>query len=117
MKVCWSDHRILIFVLVIYTFNYIMIFSPIRGNFSEVGGMLSPMTMRKTVIDRSVVMPRVTSRDKSVLCFLQRLLAAMVRLQWSGLPKLHNLQRKQSAWNDIPLYKVCKQPSHCTAQY
>ena len=99
-------HRILIFVLVRHVQFYIMIFSPIRGNFSEVGGMLSPMTMRKTVIDRSVVMPRVTSRDKSVLCFLQRLLAAMVRPQWSGLPKLHNLRRKQSAHTDIPLYKA-----------
>ena len=43
-----------------------MIFSPMRGNFSEVGGMLSPMTMRKTVMERRVVMPRVTYRDKSV---------------------------------------------------
>ena len=38
----------------------IVIFSPIRGSFSEVGGILSPMTMRKTVIERSVVIPRVT---------------------------------------------------------
>ena len=37
-----------------------IIFSPIRGNFSEVGGILSPMTMRKTVMERRVVMPRVT---------------------------------------------------------
>ena len=33
---------------------------PMSGSFSEVGGMLSPMTMRKTVMERSVVMPRVT---------------------------------------------------------
>ena len=33
---------------------------PISGSFSEVGGMLSPMTMRKTVMERRVVMPRVT---------------------------------------------------------
>jgi hypothetical protein len=33
---------------------------PMSGSFSEVGGMLSPITMRKTVMERSVVMPRVT---------------------------------------------------------
>ena len=30
------------------------------GSLSEVGDMLSPMTMRKTVMERSVVMPSVT---------------------------------------------------------
>ena len=34
--------------------------SPISGNFSDVGGMLSPITIRNTVIERRVVMPRVT---------------------------------------------------------
>ena len=34
--------------------------SPMSGSFSEVGGMLSPITMRKTVMERRVVMPRVT---------------------------------------------------------
>ena len=33
---------------------------PMRGNLSEVGGILSPITMRNTVIERSVVIPRVT---------------------------------------------------------
>ena len=31
-----------------------------RGSFSEVGGMLSPMTIRKTVMESSVVIPSVT---------------------------------------------------------
>ena len=30
----------------------------------------------------------------------------MIRAVWSGLPKLHNLRRKQSAQTDIPLYKA-----------
>ena len=34
--------------------------SPMRGSFSEVGGMLSPITIRKTVMESSVVMPSVT---------------------------------------------------------
>jgi hypothetical protein len=42
------------------------IHSPIKGSFSEVGGMLSPMTMRKTVMESSVVMPRVTCRVASL---------------------------------------------------
>ena len=34
--------------------------SPISGSFSEVGGMLSPITIRNTVMDSRVVIPRVT---------------------------------------------------------
>ena len=34
--------------------------SPISGNFSEVGGMLSPITIRNTVMDSRVVIPSVT---------------------------------------------------------
>lgn len=39
--------------------------SPISGTVSEVGGILSPMTMRKTVIESKVVMPRVTFSPES----------------------------------------------------
>ena len=35
------------------------------GSFSEVGGMLSPMTIRKTVMDSKVVMPSVTFSPES----------------------------------------------------
>ena len=34
--------------------------SPISGSFSEVGGMLSPITIRNTVMDSRVVIPSVT---------------------------------------------------------
>ena len=33
---------------------------PMSGIFSEVGGMLSPITTRKTVMENRVVMPSVT---------------------------------------------------------
>jgi len=39
---------------------------PMRGSFSEVGGMDSPMTMRNTVMDSRVVMPRVTFSPESL---------------------------------------------------
>lgn len=39
--------------------------TPINGTVSEVGGILSPMTMRKTVIERRVVMPSVTFSPES----------------------------------------------------
>jgi len=35
------------------------------GSFSEVGGMDSPMTIKKTVMDSSVVMPSVTFSPES----------------------------------------------------
>lgn len=37
-----------------------------RGSFSEVGGMDSPMTMRKTVMERRVVMSSVTFSPESL---------------------------------------------------
>ena len=33
---------------------------PMSGSFSDVGGILSPITIKKTVIESSVVMPSVT---------------------------------------------------------
>jgi len=39
-------------------------FLPIRGSFSE-GGILSPMTIRNTVIDNKVVIPNVTFSPES----------------------------------------------------
>ena len=35
------------------------------GTVSDVGGILSQMTMRKTVMERRVVMPRVTFSPES----------------------------------------------------
>ncbi len=40
--------------------------APINGSFSDVGGMDSPITMRNTVMERSVVMPRVTFSPESL---------------------------------------------------
>ncbi len=37
-----------------------------RGNFSEVGGMLSPMTIKNTVIESRHVIPRVTFSPESL---------------------------------------------------
>ena len=43
-----------------------MCYAPISGSTSDVGGMFSATSMRKTVMERSVVMPIVTFSPESL---------------------------------------------------